>query len=193
MKAFIGLCFCACLFLGCVFCTQAEFITKVVYFKPTDVRVDLTAKIQKIVEDTQELYADEMERNGFERKTFRVETRLGKPRVHIVNGKRNSAHYIHNTFEKVRPELPNFLNQDTEPWDKQDMIVVIVVGGIACLDEVQGGWCGWGVGWPFHSLRYGGGVVIAANSGHFNKEVLFHEMGHAFGLYHKLQGQRTAY
>ena len=188
MKAFIKLCFCACLFLGCLFCAQAEFITKVVYFKPTNVRVDLTAKIQKIVEDTQELYAGEMERNGFERKTFRVETRLGKPRVHIVNGKRNSAHYIHNTFEKVRPELPNFLNQDTEPWDKQDMIVVIVVGGIACLDEVQGGWCGWGVGWPFHSLRYGGGVVIAANSGHFNKEVLFHEMGHAFGLYHKPAG-----
>ena len=188
MKAFVGLCFCACLFLGCVFCAQAEFITKVVYFKPTNVKGDLTAKIQKIVEDTQELYADEMERNGFERKTFSVETRLGKPRVHIVNGKRNSAHYIHNTFEKVRPELPNFLNQDTEPWDKQDMIVVIVVGGIACLDEVQGGWCGWGVGWPFHSLRYGGGVVIAANSGHFNKEVLFHEMGHAFGLYHKPAG-----
>ena len=187
MKTFIGLCFCACLFLGGVFCAQAEFITKVVYFKPTNVRVDLTAKIEKIVEDTQELYADEMERNGFERKTFRVETRLGKPRVHIVNGKRNSAHYIHNTFEKVRPELPNFLNQDTEPWDKQDMIIVIIVGGIACLDAADG-WCGWGTGFPFHSLRYGGGVVIAANSGHFNKEVLFHEMGHAFGLYHKPAG-----
>ncbi|MYA72245.1 hypothetical protein F4009_06305 [Candidatus Poribacteria bacterium] len=153
----------------------------------TNVRVDLTAKIEKIVEDTQELYADEMERNGFERKTFRVETRLGKPRVHIVNGKRSSAHYIHNTFEKVRPELPNFLNQDTEPWDKQDMIVVIIVGGIACLDAADG-WCGWGTGFPFHSLRYGGGVVIAANSGHFNKEVLFHEIGHAFGLYHKPAG-----
>ena len=187
MKVFIGLCFCACLFLACMFCAQAEFITKVVYFKPTNVKVDLTAKIQKIVEDTQELYADEMERNGFERKTFRVETRLGKPRVHIVNGKRNAAHYIHNTFEKVRPELPNFLNQDTEPWDKQDMIVVIVVGGIACLDAADG-WCGWGTGFPFHSLRYGGGVVIAANSGHFTKEVLFHEMGHAFGLYHKPAG-----
>lgn len=187
MKTFIDLCFCACLFLGCMFCAQAEFITKVVYFKPTNVKVDLTAKIEKIVEDTQELYADEMERNGFERKTFRVETRLGKPRVHIVNGKRNSAHYIHNTFEKVRPELPNFLNQDTEPWDKQDMIVVIIVGGIACLDAADG-WCGWGTGFPFHSLRYGGGAVIAANSGHFNKEVLFHEMGHAFGLYHKPAG-----
>lgn len=187
MKTFIGLCFCACLFLGCVFYAQAEFITKVVYFKPMNVRVDLTAKIQKIVEDTQELYADEMERNGFERKTFRVETRLGKPRVHIVNGKRNSAYYIHNTFEKVRSELPNFLNQDTEPWDKQDMIVVIIVGGIACLDAVDS-WCGWGTGFPFHGLRYGGGVVIAANSGHFNKEVLFHEMGHAFGLYHKPAG-----
>ena len=187
MKTLIGLCFCACLFLGCVFCAQAEFITKVVYFKPTNVRVDLTAKIQKIVEDTQELYADEMERNGFERKTFRVETRLGKPRVHIVNGKRNSAHYIHNTFEKVRPELPNFLNQNTEPWDKQDMIVVIIVGGIVCLDAADG-WCGWGTGFPFHSLRYGGGVVIAANSGYFNKEVLFHEIGHTFGLYHKPAG-----
>ena len=175
--------------LCCVFCAQGEFITKVVYFKPTNVKVDLTAKIQKIVEDTQELYADEMERNGFGRKTFRVETRLGNPRVHVVNGKRNAASYIHNTFENVRQELPNFLNQDTEPWNKQDMIIVIIVGGIDCVDGRKAdGWCSWGTGWPFHSLRYGGGVVVAANSGHFNKELLFHEMGHTFGLYHKPVG-----
>ena len=35
------------------------------------------------------------------------------------------------------------------------------------------------------SNRYGGGVLIATNSGHFTEGLIFHELGHAFGLHHK--------
>ncbi|MDE0427051.1 MAG: hypothetical protein OXN25_19535 [Candidatus Poribacteria bacterium] len=170
----------------CAHSAQAEFITKIVYFKPADVNTDLTARIQEIVENTQLTYADEMHRNGFGRKTFRVETRFGKPRIHIVNGAKNSSAYLNNTHENTRNELPNHLRQDIPPFSKQDTILVIVVGGIDCIDgRTHNSFCAWGVGYPHHSLRYGGGVLIAANSENLNEDVLFHEMGHAFGLYHK--------
>ncbi|MYC78305.1 hypothetical protein F4X10_21295 [Candidatus Poribacteria bacterium] len=176
----------AILFLLCAPYTQAEFITKVVYFKSADVKTNLTLKIQEIVENTQRTYADEMQRNGFERKTFSVETHLGKPKIHIVNGRKNAASYLRNTYENTRNELPNFLRQDTPPFDKQDMIIVTIVGGIDCINgRDASAFCAWGVGYPHHSLRYGGNVLIAADSGNLNEDVLFHEMGHAFGLYHK--------
>ena len=175
------------LFTLCATYAQAEFITKIVYFKPADVKIDLTAKMQQIVENTQQTYADEMQRNGFGRKTFRVETHLGKPRIHIVNGAKNASAYLRNTLENTRNELPNFLRQDTPPFSKQDTIFVIVVGGIDCIDgRSANSFCAWGKGFPHHSFRYGGGVLIAADSGNLNEDVLFHEMGHAFGLYHKL-------
>ncbi|MDE0013478.1 MAG: NPCBM/NEW2 domain-containing protein [Candidatus Poribacteria bacterium] len=176
------------LFTICAYSTQAEFITKVVYFKPADVKIDLTARIQEIVENTQETYANEMQRNGFGRKTFRVETHLDKPRIHTVNGTKNASAYLRNTHENTRNELPNTLRQDTPPFSKQDTIIVIVVGGIDCIDgRNANSFCAWGVGYPHHSSRYGGGVLIAADSGNLNEDVLFHEMGHAFGLYHKPQ------
>ncbi len=58
-----------------------------------------------------------------------------------------------------------------------------VISGIQLID---GRW--WGVGWPRHSNRYGGTTYMAGGSPHFNENLIFHEIGHCFGLYHKENG-----
>ena len=159
------------------------FVVKTIFFKPTDAAIISDAKIAGLLRGAQRLYADEMQRQGFGRKTFRLEEVNGNVSVHRVNGRRTSKQYLNNTWENVLAELPDRFNPNTEPWEKQDDIHIIIVGGIHLVDN-----SGWGVGWPHHSNRYGGNMVVAANSGHLNISVIAHELGHCFGLYHKPEG-----
>ena len=127
----------------------------------------------------------EMDRNGFGKKTFRLERDANRDIIiHRVNGRHGWRHYTFNTWEKIQPELPDRFNPDTPPWDKQDKVRLIIVGGLEATNGVS-----WGAGWPYHGNRYGGGVLIATNSGHFTEGLIFHELGHAFGLYHKPEGK----
>ena len=163
--------------------TAEAFVVKTIFFKPTDAAVISDAKIAGLVRGVQRLYADEMERQGFGGKTFRLEEVNSDVRVHRVNGRRTWNQYLNNTWENVLAELPDRFNPNTEPWDKQDDIHIIIVGGINLVDS-----SGWGAGWPHHSNRYGGNMVVAANSGHLNISLIAHELGHCFGLYHKPEG-----
>ena len=163
--------------------TAEAFVVKTIFFKPTDAAVISDAKIAGLLRGVQGLYADEMQRQGFGRKTFRLEEVNGNVSVHRVNGRRTWNQYLNNTWENVLAELPDRFNPYTEPWEKQDDIHIIIVGGINLVDN-----SGWGVGWPHHSNRYGGNMVVAANSGHLNISVIAHELGHCFGLYHKPEG-----
>ena len=125
------------------------------------------------------------DRNGFGKKTFRLERDANRDIIiHRVNGRHGWQHYTFNTWEKIQPELPDRFNPDTPPWDKQDRVRLIIVGGLEATNGVS-----WGTGWPYHSNRYGGGVLIATNSGHFTEGLIFHELGHAFGLHHKPEGK----
>jgi len=161
------------------------FVVETIFFKPTDADVVSDAKISGLVKDAQELYASEMDLQGFGRKTFRVETDLnGNVKVHRVNGKHEWRHYSNNTWQKILPELPNRFNPDTAPWEKQDNIRLVIVGGVVLFDGRA-----WGYGWPRHSNRYGGSCLVAANSGHLNVSLIAHELGHCFGLYHKPEGR----
>ena len=163
--------------------TAEAFVVKTIFFKPTDAAVVSDAKIAGLLRGAQRLYADEMQRQGFGRKTFRLEEINGNVSVHRVNGRRTWNQYLNNTWENVLAELPDRFNPNTEPWEKQDDIHIIIVGGIHLVDN-----SGWGVGWPHHSNRYGGNMVVAANSGHLNISLIAHELGHCFGLYHKPEG-----
>ena len=106
------------------------FVVKTIFFKPTDAGVISDAKIAVFLRGVQQLYADEMQRQGFGRKTFRLEEINGTIRIHRVNGRRTSNQYLNNTWENVLAELPDRFNPNTEPWEKQDDIHIIIVGGI---------------------------------------------------------------
>lgn len=164
--------------------TDARFIVETIYFKPSDTDNHSMDKIQEVVEGAQVLYEMEMDRNGFGKKTFRLERDANRDVIiHSVNGRHGWQHYTFNTWEKIHPELPDRFNPDTPPWDKQDRVRLIIVGGLEAINGRS-----WGVGWPRHSSRYGGSLLAAANSGHLNVSVIAHELGHCFGLYHKPAG-----
>ena len=163
--------------------SHARFIVETIYFKPSDIANARTDKTEAVVDAAQELYASQMDSNGFGRKTFRLEREgNGKVKVHIVRDRHGWRHYLNGTWDKVLPELSDRFNPTTPPWDKQDSIRLIIIGGV---NFVNGN---WGQGWPHHSNRYGGNVIIAEDSGHFDRVLVFHELGHAFGLYHKPEG-----
>ena len=69
---------------------QKEPMVRLIYFFPRDRQPhpDINMKIDGLIKDTQKLYADEMERHGFGRKTFRFETDAhGNAVVYHVKGR----------------------------------------------------------------------------------------------------------
>ena len=79
--------------------------------------------LSQTMRDVQLLYLEEMERNGYGAKTFRLETdNAGQVIVHTVNGRHNTAHYQATTYDSIKAELPQkFLDQN-------NITVIIAVG-----------------------------------------------------------------
>ena len=125
------------------------FIVKTIFFQPVDADHLADPKIRDLMEDTQEFYASEMDRHGFGRKTFDLERdKSGQMIIHHVEGKHQSHHYISNTWEKVRGDLPVGFNPSVAPWEKKDEIRVILVGGIPLVDSIA-----LGGAYSYHSNR----------------------------------------
>ena len=53
-----------------------DFVVRVIYFIPSDrpPQPDIDAKFDTLIKEVQNFYADEMERHGYGRKTFSLET-----------------------------------------------------------------------------------------------------------------------
>ncbi len=168
----------------CVNAYANNFVVDCIYFKPSDIGDHRLDKIKRTITEAQIRYEEEMHRHGFGRKTFRLQRdATGEIIIHKVNGLNGWRSYTQNTWDKLLPELPDRFNPETPVWDKQDRVRLIIIGGLEYTNGVS-----WGVGWPRHSNRYGGTALIAANSGHFSAGLIFHELGHTFGLYHKPPG-----
>ena len=182
---------------------------KLVYFLPNDrpARPDRIAAIRQMIKDTQRFYADEMERHGYGRKTFRVETGSdGKPVVHRFNGRFNEDYYYEPlTDYKVWDEV--FKRFD----DSQHIYYIFMDMGREVLDG--GNSCGLGGAIFFPSnvadpaFSFGsvairhrdktpaeellGGSAMSPVSGHcFDIRLITHEFGHAFGLEHDFREGR---
>ncbi len=163
-----------------------NFIVDCVYFKPSDAEEIATDKIKRTIEAAQALCAEEMNRHGFGRKTFRLDRDTdGEIIIHKFNGRNGWRSYsqTEDTYGKLKPELPDRFNEDTPPWNKQDRVRLIIVGGAKFVDGNL-----WGVGWSLSGYRCGGTAIIAGNSRGLTAEVIFHELGHTFGLFHKPEG-----
>ena len=145
------------------------------YFLPRDrpVRPDRVTAFRQLVKDAQQFYADEMERHGFGRKIFRVETdKDGEPFVHHVDGNFKDAYYHKGTADKVWKEI-------TQRFDVPKDLYVCAID--ISNEMINGDTCGEGkTVW-----REGGQEIIIPASGHcFNVGLLGHELGHGFGLAH---------
>ena len=180
---------------------NANGMVRTVYFLPNDrpTRPDRVAALRQLIKDAQQFYADEMDRHGFGRKTFTIETdEDGEPTVHQINGKFREEYYY-------KENLADFAvwGELLEHFDGADLQHVYFIA-IDLSYESLGG-LGGAIFYPTQGdigfgpagkakLRHrhitmgeellGGFALISAPAGFERLGVTVHELGHAFALVH---------
>ena len=150
-------------------------MVRVIYFVPrgSTAQQDITQKIDTLIKDVQQFYAEQMQAHGFGRKTFTFETGAnGMVTIHRVDGRFGDRHYHQNTWDKVKQEIGERfdLSKDTH-----------IVAAEISSERINKTKCGVGGATTWH----GSGMAIIPASGHcFNTNTTAHELGHVFGLEH---------
>ena len=163
-------------FVPLSFAQDARPIVRLIYFLPSDrtPQPDIDEKMDKLIKDAQQFYADQMETHGFGRKTFLFETDVnGKAVVHRVTGRFTDKYYSSLSYTwDIWGEIENRFDMSRNYY----LTVIDISSG--ALDS--GGCCPvGGRGGPFGAS--GGRVLIPAT---FNIDTAAHELGHAFNLKH---------
>ena len=169
-------------------------MVRLVYFLPSDrpAQPDRVAALRQLIKEAQQFYANEMQRHGYGRKTFTVETDAnGVPVVHQVDGQfTNNYYYTGTTDFKVWDEL---LEHFTAPDALQHVYFIAIDLSYEALNDGQSGGLGGVTGQTRLRHRYltagdeifGGFALIPAFGRNFERLGLtVHELGHAFGLVH---------
>lgn len=152
-------------------------IVKVVYFIPSDQKPNnnVVKQMRTVIKRTQQFFADEMERHGFDRKTFELETNeKGIVKVHQVKGKRNVK--VYHQGEDVYEEIYEQLN--SKQYAPEHIFFILTEEGKRPKYFRD---CG-AAGPRGNNLSPGGVVGIFSKCLGF--QIAVHELGHAFGLYH---------
>ena len=186
---------------------------RLVYFLPNDrpARPERVSAFRQLTKEAQQFFADGMERHGYGRKTFTIETnRRGAPVVHRIDGEFTEDYYYEGSTDfKVWQELYEY-------FDDPEHVYFVAID---LSHEVLGGGnsCGFGavafipVGGDSQlfgeriSLRHrdetqgeeilGGTAIIPVSGECFEDNRGFqhrlratiHELGHAFGLVHDVR------
>ena len=157
---------------------QQREMVRLIYFLPINRRAqhDIDAKLDTLIRDVQQFYAEQMLNHGFGRKTFTFETdATGKAVVHHVNGKFTDRYYDTGTLDKVIEEIEERFSLSTNLY-----LISIDTGS----EKIDVQWCGKG---GVHGTTGGKALVPASGScfvGDHGFETAAHELGHAFGLQH---------
>ena len=152
-------------------------MVRLIYFLPSDrsPQQDIDTKLDALIRDVQQFYADEMERYNLGRKTFTFETdATGKAVVHPVDGQFTDLYYRQNTFHKVWEEIRE------QFYTPQNIYFIAIDIGSERVGRGYNEVCGVG---DSHGAS-GGHVLIPASSDCFNLKTAAHELGHAFELQH---------
>ena len=153
-------------------------MVQLLYFLPSDrsAQLDIDTKLDTLIKEVQQFYAERMYNHGFDRKTFTFETdAAGNAVVHHVNGKFTDMYYDTETSTKVLEEIE-------EQFDlSQNLYLIAIDTGSEKIDLQS---CGKG---GLHG-SVGGIVIVPASGSCFIGDtgvvVVAHELGHAFGLKH---------
>ncbi len=163
-------------FVPLSFAQDARPIVKLIYFLPRDrgPQPDIDEKMDRLIRDAQQFYADQMGAHGFGRKTFLFETDArGKAVVHRVIGQHTDKYYT---------DLPDTWDIWEEIENQFDMSRNYYLTAIDISSEILDGRgvCGQGGAWRSTEGR----VLMPASGECFNVKTAAHELGHAFGLQH---------
>ena len=174
-------------------------MVRLVYFLPNDrpARPERVKALRQLIKDAQQFFADEMERHGYGRKTFSVETdKDGEPVVHHIDGKFPEEHYYkEGTGYKVWTEV-------RDHFDDSDLQHIPFVAIDLSSRDIHGGKSGGEATINFYSQNEQrviwmlahftekeealGGFGVISVSGDLSEKlgITAHELGHAFGLLH---------
>ena len=151
---------------------------RLIYFLPSDrsPQQNIDTKLDTLIRDVQQFYTDEMERHGFEGKTFTFENdATGKAVVHRVDGQFTDSYYRQNSFHKVWDEIRE------QFYTPQNNIYFTAIDiGNERVGRSYNEVCSVG---DSHGASTGH-VLIPASGDCFNLKTAAHELGHAFGLQH---------
>ncbi|MDE0323018.1 MAG: leucine-rich repeat domain-containing protein [Candidatus Poribacteria bacterium] len=154
--------------------TMPDNMVRLVYFSPKDrpMQPEYESKLRQLIKETQQVFAQNMENHGFDRKTFQIETDAqGMIVVHRVKGRFNHAYYRNNWNEAWE--------ESYEQLEANDNNIIFTLLDV----DLQGiAVCGRGGG----NGRSGRAFVtpVPTDFGCFNLRIVAHELGHAFGLHH---------
>ena len=158
-----------------------EYVVRVIYFYPSDHQPhpDIDSKLSTLMKTIQKLYADNMERHDFGRKTFRLETDESENViVHSVKGKFANMHYDRSSSSEVHNEI-------SEHFDISKNIMYFY--WIDLYDPIVDNY-------SFSGSSAHKWAQITSTNFDFEKAseddyisahtVIAHELGHNFGLHH---------
>ena len=176
-----------------------EYVVRQIYFHPSDRQPspEINARLDVLVEEVQQFYADEMERHGFGRKTFRLETdALGEPVRHYVKGRFPAIDYFGSgqsdeIYRKTDEEISEYQINELLDASGNFVYLIFLVGDDFWTQALRA--FGVGVGRPS-----GGGATVVLLGYHKAPEeldhniftLIAHELGHAFGLLHDFRDER---
>ena len=176
LKFFTLLTFVTVTFVPNSFAQQHRPIMRCIYFIPNDVHPETSriVEIRQTIIGAQHFFADEMERHGYGRKTFQLETNTNdEVVVHQIQGKFNAESYVLGIGERnVHDELPE------EQFDRRNFYYIFIELTEALTGRPEGI---SGTGAPYYdNPSFAGSVIV-----HFlSVPLAAHELGHAFGLAH---------
>ena len=162
------------------FAQGTDYTVQVIYFYPNDHAPpeDSVTTLKTIIKEIQEFYADEMERHGYSRKTFRLETdENGDIAVRYIKGQHPSSHYSKDIAER---EIARQLDMSKK---RIYLIWVDRYHFNETQSEVSGhafGMTERGVAWNFPNNS----DSSAWRENRAAWVTIAHELGHAFGLLH---------
>ncbi len=168
-------------------------MVRIIYFMPRNrtAQPDMWTKLDRLIRDVQSFYADQMEANGFGRKTFTFETdENDQTVVYRVDGKFHDIYYHTDTTEKIHAEVASQFDMEKH--------VYLIVAEVSSQAIEQKDICGVGGSSWFgleHQVKSQGGYAVIPASGEcfdgeVGKYVTAHELGHAFGLAHDFRDDR---
>ena len=170
---------------------NAEYLTKVIYFKSRQAEDIDRDKYEAIFRQIQDFFRDEMSRHGYGEKTIKYETDSdNRVKVHSITGKHEGSYYKGNTFHtfqnKISKEIPFSINAKRS-WDAQEHHYIIILAGVPRI-KGDGDPSDIGQGWTYGGGNRGGVSIINAQYElemlDYYKSLIIHELAHTFDLRH---------